>query len=79
MRLRCANLLTSAIGLPSGADAGVRLGTNEITRWGAEPADMDELAALLVRALTDEPASVAAAVTAWRGRFTDLRHVRRPV
>ena len=40
-RLRDANLLTSAIGLPRGLDAGVRIGTNELVRWGAATDDMD--------------------------------------
>lgn len=75
-RLRRANLLTSAIGLPGDAAAGLRIGTNEITRWGAAPPDMDELADLVGRALRETPEHVAPAVTAWRRRFTDLHYVR---
>ncbi len=71
-RLRRANLLSSAIGLPSGGDDGVRIGTNEIVRWGAVADDMADLSGLIARALHDDPSSVAADVTAYRGRFTQV-------
>ena len=72
--LRTANLLTSAIGLPSGLDDGVRIGTNELVRWGAVADDMAELAILIARALgADDTATVAADVTAFRGRFGTVR------
>lgn len=73
-RLRQANLLASAIGLPAGADQGVRIGTNELVRWGASAEDMGELATLLGRALREEPAAVAPAVTDFRRRFTTVRY-----
>ena len=44
LRLREANLLTCAIGLPADLDAGLRIGTNEIVRWGMTTSDMPELA-----------------------------------
>ena len=73
IRLRARGLLTCAIGLPAGSDAGVRIGTNEIVRWGATSDDMPELAALLARALTDgDAAAVAADVAAYRRRFTEI-------
>lgn len=72
MRLRQANLLSSAIGLPHGADAGVRLGTNELVRWGATRDDMPELAALIARALRDDPSTVADEVGRFRRRFTTV-------
>ncbi len=72
LRLRRANLLASAIGLPSGGDAGVRLGTNELVRWGARQADMGPLASLIAAALQDDPATVAAEVSAFRRRFTTV-------
>ena len=71
LRLRQANLLTCAIGLPTSLDAGLRLGTNEVVRWGMTTADMHELAALIVAAL-DDPRAAADRVTAMRGRFGDL-------
>jgi glycine hydroxymethyltransferase len=75
--LRLANLLTSGIGLP-GRDgaAGIRFGTPEIVRRGMTAADMPELGGLVHRALTGDPAAVAADVTAFRQRFTGLRFVR---
>lgn len=70
LRLRDANILTSAIGLPTGLDDGLRLGTNEIVRWGATTNDMAELANLVTTALTsDAPAEVAQAATDYRARF----------
>lgn len=76
MHLRQANILTSAIGLPSGTDDGLRVGTNEIVRWGARPSDMDELADLIARALThDDPKSMRDEVTAFRRRFDTVGFV----
>ncbi len=65
--LRRANLLASAIGLPSGGDDGVRVGTNELARLGASPDDMPGLADLIARALkSDSPEEVAGATSDWR-------------
>jgi glycine hydroxymethyltransferase len=76
-RLRRANLLTSAIGLPHDDGAGVRIGTNEAVRRGVGVDDMPELADLLARALVaDDPGSVADEVTAFRRRFTGVHFVR---
>jgi glycine hydroxymethyltransferase len=75
-RLRRANLLTSAIGLPAGDDAGLRVGVSEVVRWGAGPAVMDDLAALVAAALQDDPDAVAGAASAWRQRFTRISHIR---
>ena len=56
---------------------GLRLGVPEIVRLGMGPQDMPALAALIARALREEPAAVAAEVTALRRRFTGpLRYVR---
>lgn len=56
-RLREANLLTCAIGLPVedvvGDMDGLRLGTPEIVRRGVTPEDVPELAALVARALDE--------------------------
>ena len=73
VRLRDANLLASAIGLPDGS--GLRLGTPEIVRRGMTAEHMPELAELIARALTGEPAPVAADVTAFRGRFSGVAFV----
>jgi glycine hydroxymethyltransferase len=76
LHLRRANLLTSTIGLPSGLDDGLRIGVNEIVRWGAGPDDMDPLAELMGRALgSDHPESMAADVSAFRRRFPTLHYI----
>ena len=76
VRLREANLLTCAIGLP-GLDgfAGLRLGTPEIARWGMTAADMGELARLIHDGLYSDPRSVALRTTAFRQRFTTIGYV----
>jgi glycine hydroxymethyltransferase len=78
-KLRAANILACGIGLPvaavEGDMNGLRFGTPEIVRWGMTPADMPELAGLIVRALRGNEAGeqVAADVTAFRRRFRALR------
>lgn len=78
-RLRRANLLASGIGLPVAHDgpgpAGLRIGSNELVRFGVGPQDAHELAALLVAALDGPPEAVAADVTAHRARFPRLHHL----
>ncbi len=76
-RLRTANLLTSAIGLPDDAAAGVRIGTNEAVRWGIGTDHMPELADLFARAWHTDDAglpAIADDVTNFRRRFTQVRY-----
>jgi glycine hydroxymethyltransferase len=69
-RLRRANLLASAIGLPGDNGGGLRLGTPEAARMGMTVADMATVAGFVARALTGpDPEGVGREVTAWRGRF----------
>ena len=81
-RLRAANILTCGIGLPidpvDGDVNGLRFGTNEIVRWGMTAEDMPELAGLILRGLAgnEAPETVAADVTAFRQRFTELSFMR---
>jgi glycine hydroxymethyltransferase len=76
LRLRDANILSSAIGLPGGDEwSGLRFGTPEIVRWGMTAADMPELAALVVEALHGDAHAVASMTTDFRSRFTTLRHI----
>ena len=76
LRLRDANILACAIGLPGGDEwSGLRLGTPEIVRWGMTVDDMPELAGLIVDALRGDARSVAPRTTALRSRFTTLHHV----
>ena len=65
-RLRTANLLTCAIGLPD--TAGVRVGTPEAVRWGMTAADMSTLAGFIADGLAGRP-GVGEAVTEWRAPF----------
>jgi glycine hydroxymethyltransferase len=79
--LERANLLTSGIGLPlpefSGDYNGLRMGTQEVTRWGMLPEDMPIVAELLCRVLVvgEEPEGVKGDVLAFRGRFQELGFV----
>jgi glycine hydroxymethyltransferase len=78
--LRRAHLLTSGIGVPGDApDAmgAIRIGTNEMVRWGMTPDDMGEVAGALVRAVRgDHPEDVAADVAAFRRRFDRVHFCR---
>jgi glycine hydroxymethyltransferase len=69
-RLRTANLLASAIGLPGDDGGGLRLGTPEAVRIGMTAADMATVAGFVARALSGPaPGQVGREVTAWRRRF----------
>jgi glycine hydroxymethyltransferase len=77
--LRRTNVLASGIGLPHDAGAGVRIGTNEIVRWGMGVEHMPRLAELVARAwhaVGDDGVlhDVAADVTAFRRRFGAIRY-----
>ena len=67
-----SSLLASVIGLPLsdvlGDYNGLRMGTQEVTRWGMLPEDMPVLAELLCRVLVDgeESESVKGDVVAYR-------------
>lgn len=66
-RLRLANLLSTAIGLPDGS--GVRFGTPEAVRWGMQASDMSTIADFIARALKADPATIANEVSDFRRRF----------
>ncbi|MEM9034940.1 MAG: aminotransferase class I/II-fold pyridoxal phosphate-dependent enzyme [Actinomycetota bacterium] len=78
-RLRRAGLLASGIGLPFGTAPdgmpGLRLGTNELLRWGMGAAEMPELAGLVADALTGEPEAVLPRTLDLRGRYRSLHHL----
>jgi glycine hydroxymethyltransferase len=77
LRLREANILSCAIGLPDRAPmSGLRFGTPEVVRWGMSEADMATVAELVARALHGDPRVVAAEVTALRRRYDTVRFVR---
>ena len=76
LKLRDANILACAIGLPGGDEwSGLRLGTPEIVRWGMTAADMPELAALIAEGLHGDAHAVAPKTTDFRSRFTKLHHI----
>jgi len=80
--LEGANILTSGIGIPGAAVTGdfngLRLGTQEITRWGMTPSDMRALARLMCRVMIDHeaPARVQPDVVAFRQGFQNLHFMR---
>ncbi|HEX3791375.1 MAG TPA: hypothetical protein VHW44_26170 [Pseudonocardiaceae bacterium] len=69
--LTAANIRSTTVVLPSNARPGLRLGTQELTRWGMKESDMGVVADLLTRALLrGEPTdSVAADVAELAGAF----------
>ncbi len=78
-RMARAGLLACGIGLPiaplAGDINGLRFGVPEIVRLGMKPGHMGELASLIVRALGDQPESVARDVEAFRQRFRELHFI----
>ncbi|GAB5492714.1 MAG: serine hydroxymethyltransferase [Phototrophicaceae bacterium] len=81
-RLRQANLLTCGIGLPisevEGDVNGLRLGTNEMVRWGMTVKHMPIIADFLARIIVsnEDPLSVAPDVTTFRKNFQTIHFVR---
>jgi glycine hydroxymethyltransferase len=79
--LRQANILSCGIGLPlpevAGDVNGLRLGTNEIVRWGMDETHMPTIADFLARVMVqnEDPVSVAPDVSAFRAPFQTLRYV----
>jgi glycine hydroxymethyltransferase len=70
LRLRDANLLACAIGLPNKSEwSGLRIGTPEIVKLGMTTRDMAELAQLIHDGLVSDPKAVAVRVSALRRRF----------
>ncbi len=55
------------------ASGALRLGVSEMTRFGMEPADFAEVAALMA-AVVNDGAAVSADVAVLRSRFTELRY-----
>jgi glycine hydroxymethyltransferase len=80
-RLERANILASGIGLPSppvaGDYNGLRLGTQEATRWGMTPEHMPGVAHLLSRVLMrgEDGAAVQPDVITFRRAFQTLHFV----
>jgi glycine hydroxymethyltransferase len=80
-KLRQAGFLACGIGLPgpevAGDMNGLRIGTPELVRWGVTPDHAEKLAGLITRALTtNDPASLASEVAAFRQQFDQLHFIR---
>jgi glycine hydroxymethyltransferase len=77
-----ANILLCGIGLPippvEGDLNGIRIGTQEVTRWGMVEDDMKPIAALMARVWLEgeDPAKVREDVVAFRRGFRTMRFVR---
>ncbi|HAF89504.1 MAG TPA: serine hydroxymethyltransferase, partial [Deltaproteobacteria bacterium] len=80
--LEKANLLTSGIGLPLPVVPGdfnaIRLGTQEITRWGMYPESMGIVADFFCRVLVqrENPEKLKSAVKEFRKQFQKLHFIR---
>lgn len=81
-RIEPANILFTSIGLPLPAVAGdangIRIGTQEVTRWGMSPVTMHEIARLIARVLVmkEDPARVRPDVISLRSAFQAIGYVR---
>lgn len=67
VRLEEANIIT---------DSGIRLGTNEVTRWGMKEPEMDKIAELLARVIIhhESPAAIRKEVLVLRNSFSRLHY-----
>ncbi len=81
-RLEAAHLLMTGIGLPGEAVAGeynaIRIGTQEVTRWGMRETEMAQIAMLIARVLVGDepPAQVRPDTIALRSGFQKVQFVR---
>ncbi|MEJ6813997.1 MAG: aminotransferase class I/II-fold pyridoxal phosphate-dependent enzyme [Octadecabacter sp.] len=78
--LRKAGFLACGIGLPIEAVAGdmngLRIGTPELTRWGVDMGDVDQMCDLIVEALeSQDPTSMVPRVRDWRETFKPLHYI----
>ncbi len=77
-----SNILFTSIGLPlpaiEGDANGIRIGTQEVTRWGMREDAMREVAQLAARVLVrgEPPGEVRPEVVALRSRYRQLQFVR---
>jgi glycine hydroxymethyltransferase len=81
-RLAQANVLLCGIGLPiepvKGDLNGIRIGTQEVTRFGFEPRQMPDIARFIARVFrgNEDPALVRPEVIEYRRGFQKLHYVR---
>jgi glycine hydroxymethyltransferase len=80
--LEKSNLFTSGIGLPlppvPGDFNAMRLGTQEITRWGMRPENMETIADFFCRLLLkqEKPEKLKSEVIEFRKAFQKLHYIR---
>lgn len=80
--LEPANILLSSIGLPGpeilGEANGIRIGTQEVTRWGMGASDMSTVAEMVARVLVRRESAdmVRRDVIAFRDNFQTLQFIR---
>ena len=80
--LEKANLLASGISLPLPVFLGdfnaMRLGTQEITRWGMRPENMETVASFFCRVLVqqEKPKKLRSEVIEFRKAFQQLHYIR---
>lgn len=79
--LTSADIRTTTVVLPSNARPGLRLGTQELTRWGMKEDDMAAVAELLARLLlrSEDSRKVAADVGDLAREFPGVAYVGQPV
>ncbi|NDZ78892.1 serine hydroxymethyltransferase [Streptomyces sp. SID10853] len=75
-----ADIRTTTVGLPSSGRSGLRLGSQELTRWGMKEADMAAVAELLARLLLrgDDTGRVAADVADLAREFPGVAYAGQP-
>ena len=82
-RLEQANIITNSQGLPYDASfsdaSGIRLGVQEMTRWGMKETDFSYLAEIMANVILgrDEIPSLASSVADYRTNFTEQQYVFR--
>jgi len=82
LALEPANVLATGIGMPldepwPGDQPAMRLGTQEVTRVGMGPAEMERIAGWMARALLrrEDPVPIGDEVRAFRAGFQEVRYV----
>jgi glycine hydroxymethyltransferase len=82
--LEPAHILATGIGLPldAGSDNqhGLRLGTQEVVRWGMGPTEMSQIARSIARLLIEEERAltVGSDVVAFRAGFQEMQYTLSP-
>ena len=82
-RMAECNIICNKMALPSDTSddathnpSGIRLGVQELTRWGMKEREMDEVAELYKRVIVDEEPcdKVKADVKSFKSRFPDIQY-----